>query len=841
MRFVVVLALVGFATPSHAQTASKQYAAPLTDGLDIPGTSISTEFDARATTYNAGGLALLRGNEAAFALDEQDLDYATAGGPGFGAYFATARGGENWPRVGAGMGLEWLRPPRSDVSPDPGAPFRFTLSGALGLGAHAGFGFAWHHFHADSVLEGVDSFDLGLAVRVHSYLGVGATLTDIATSPIGGVPVERRYTAEVSVRPTGTDRLELAGGTRIGEIRGDVTGWGRVSVKVARGVYVMGDFEDRELYEIDSTPTGPVDRDVREYRATLGFELDIGAAGILASVTGLRDPAGSTHALGGTFVAKFSSVPAASLLATPDHVERVELSGDIDVRQLTRYVDKLRAIQRDDSVKAVLVTFDDLSTGWGTLQELRDELVRVRKAGKRVYAYMVYGSGRDYFVASAADKIFLDPAGGLRLVGMAGQSFYFRGLLDMVGIDPEVEKIGEYKSAPEELTEHGPTPVAAKSHAELFDSIYEQWLTSIAEGRHLTRDEVQALVEGGPYTAGQLAQNTKLVDAVAVPEKIAELIGKDVGGIGVSTTPDVRPDRWERPEIAVIYIDGDISDGESKSVPVLGPSLVGGQTLTGAIAAAREDPHVGAIILRIDSPGGSALASELISREVFATRKVKPILCSMSNYAASGGYFIAAGCDEIFAEPTTITGSIGIFSGKADLSGFIKKLGIDVDVYKHGAHADAESWFRPYTAEERAGLLDTLRYMYGRFVGAVADGRGLSRDAVDAIGRGHVWSGAQAVPIKLVDKLGGLGDAIDEAKRRMGLDPSTRVDLRELPKRSSSVIERVGHLLSAREQPALPLTELPVIKELLHDLPASLFVEPGTPQARLPFDVRFAQ
>jgi protease-4 len=841
MRFAVVLAFSCFATSAHAQAVAKQYAAPLTDGLEIPGTSISTEFDARAVTFNPGGLALLRGSEVAFALDEQDLDFATSGGPGFGAYGATVGGGDNWPRAAIGMGLEWLRPPRSDLSPDPGEPFRFTLSGAIGLGRQAGFGVAWHHFHADSVLSGVDTFDLGLAVRVHNYVGVGATLTDVATSPIGGVPIERRYAAELSLRPTGTDRLELAGGVRIGETRGDVDGWGRATVKVARGVYVMADFEDRELFEIDETPGGPTDRDVREYRATLGFELAIGNAGIIGSATGVRDPTGSNHALGGTFVARFSEVAPASLLPPTDHVERIELSGDISVRELTQLVRRLRRIADDDSVKGVLLMCDGVDAGWATLQELRDELGAVRKAGKKVFAYMVYGTGRDYFVASAADKIYVDPAGGMRFVGMAGQSFYFRGLLDMIGIVPDVEKIAEFKSAPEELTEHGPTPIAAKMHAELFDSIYDQWLAAIAAGRHLIIEEVKALVDRGPYTAGDLARDTKLVDAVAVPDKVSELIAHEIGDVGIATTEETRPDRWRRPEIAVIYVEGDISDGDSKSIPVVGESVAGGQTLMAALVAARNDPSIGAVILRIDSPGGSALASELIAREVFATRKVKPILCSMSNVAASGGYFVAAGCDLIFAEPMTITGSIGIFAGKADLSGIAHKLGIDVDIYKHGAHSDSESWFRGYTDAERADLLEKLRYMYSRFVGAVADGRGLSKDAVDAVGRGHVWTGAQAAPIRLVDKFGGLGDAIEEAKHRMGLDPDTRVDLVELPRKPSSVLGRVGRLLGVHAEATLPFAEIPVVKEILRDLPASLLVSPNTPQARLPFDVRFAQ
>src|SRR6185312_219507 len=263
----------------------------------------------------------------------------------------------------------------------------------------------------------------------------------------------------------------------------------------------------------------------------------------------------------------------------------------------------------------------------------------------------------------------------------------------------------------------------------------------------------------------------------------------ELGGVYPVESPSTtRADRWEHPRVAVIYVDGDITDGASKIIPLVGQKTAGGETLVKAISEAREDPSIGAIILRIDSPGGSALASELIAREVFATRGVKPILCSMSDLAASGGYFVAAGCDEIFAEPMTITGSIGIFYGKFDLSGLLAKVGISVDTYKRGAHADVESLYRPFTDEERAKLLDLLRYSYGRFVGAVADGRHLSKTDVDAVGRGHVYTGEQAKGIKLVDAFGGLGDAIDEAKRRAKLAPGEKIHIVEMPAAPASVL-----------------------------------------------------
>ena len=272
------------------------------------------------------------------------------------------------------------------------------------------------------------------------------------------------------------------------------------------------------------------------------------------------------------------------------------------------------------------------------------------------------------------------------------------------------------------------------------------------------------------------------------------------------------------------------------TIPFLGRKLVGSETIAGLIAAARESPEVGAIILRIDSPGGSALASEVMSREVFKTRGRKPILCSMGDVAASGGYFLAAGCDVIFAEPMTITGSIGIFYGKFDLSGLMDKLGVTSETFRRGRRADMESMYRPYTEEERLVLHDRLTYFYGRFTGAVSKGRGLTQTRVDEIGRGHVWSGAQAKGIGLVDRMGGIADAIVLAKEKMGLGPDDRVRVLALPKQSSGLLGLLG-LGGAKESATLGLGDLPAAKALLDGIPASVLVDPDAAQARLPYDI----
>ena len=831
-----LLVVTAAAHAARAQGVDRRYVEEPTEGLALPLAPLAGEHDARSVAANPGGLALIRGTELALVLGLEDPDISTSAGPGFGAYAARVFELPLVPKFALGIGAEWLRPSRAQLAPDPGEPFRFTLALATNVGKHIGAGVSWHRFRNGGALDGTSSLDLGLSTRWGNHLAIGAALRDVATSPVGRTEVQRRYELEAVLRPLAHDALELAIGGRIGEVEADVDGWARVSMRVTRGFTVHLGAETRELHAL----SGPLEMEVegRDVRALVGLELSFGSTGVTTIASGLRDDVGDRHFLGGQVVLRSSTLGPASVIGTSDHLERVELTGAIGLRELTSLVARLRAIARDSTAKGLVVTFDGAAGGWATLEELRNEILLVKKAGKKVFAYMVSGTGRDYFVATAADKIYIDPAGGMRLVGMAASTLFFKGAFDALGVLPQFEKIAEYKSAPESFIQVGPSETAAKMQNDLLDSLWGRWVAAVAEARKLSADEVKAIVDNGPYTAGDLAKDTKLVDGVGGPEKVAQLVAAEMGAIyPVSRPAAERPERWNRPTIAVIYVDGDIVDGPSRSFPLVGQKLVGSETLVAAITAARTDPKVGAIILRIDTPGGSALASELISREVFATRGTKPILCSLSDVAASGGYFIAAGCELIFAEPMTITGSIGIFFGKFDVSGLAAKLGISTASYKRGVRADVESYFRAYTEEERVVLRDKLRYMYGRFVGAVAEGRGMNKDAVDAVGRGHVYTGEQAQPLKLVDRFGGLGDALDEAKRRMKLSTGTRVALVELPTPPTSLLATIGNLLGVRADQPMSIADLPAIRELLHSVPASMLVSPDGAQARLPYQL----
>ena len=840
-RLSAALALTAIAGPASAQLVTRQYVDAPTNGLTLPTTGLAGDYDARAVSANPAGLQFIDGADAVLLAGATDSNTVANGGAGIGLFVAGAFGGKIIPRTGVGLAIEGLYSPRDVLLPDPGSPVRLTLSESLSLGRHGSLGLSWHHFFDDGTLGGIDTFDAGFSWRLGNYVSLGGVVRDLTSPVVALVPVQRRYELELATRPLGHSGLEFAVGGRVGEVRGDLDGWFTARWRVLDGVTLHGTIESRQLYAIDTAvATGAqsqiADRDVRAF---LGLELSFGNVTTTAYGEGRRDEHGGYQGVGGTIALHLTSAALPSLSNEASHVERMALDRTVSPRTIAALTIKLRAIAKDPGVKALVVTLDDVGGGWGTLDELRSEIARVRDSGKKVFAYMVNGSDHDYFVATAANKIFVDPAGGVRLLGMSSTVMYWKGAFDLVGVTAQFEKIAEFKSAPEAFTQTGPSPVAKAMREDIYDSLNNDFVEAIAKGRHLDAGAVRLLVDGGPYTAGDLVKDKRLVDDVADPEQVANLVAHELGGYyPVGNAPKHAAERWQPAAIAVIYADGDIVDGKSKSIPLLGGNVVGGESIATAIAAARENPEIAAIVLRIDSPGGSAVASEMMSREVFRTRGVKPIICSMGDLAASGGYFLAAGCDEIFADPMTITGSIGIFSGKFDLSGLLGKIGITTDTTKRGAHADLDSMYRPFTDDERESLRKQLTYMYGRFTDTVAAGRALTKSKVEDLSRGHVYTGRQALANGLVDHFGGLGDALDEAKRKAGVAHDEHVRLIELPTISKGLLGWILGSAQASDDVAVSWQSLPLAKQLLGNLPASVVLEPEAPQARLPYDIK---
>ncbi len=852
LAFFVGCALVSLmygdalAQPSDGQ----QVAEEPTDGVYLPGVGIAGSVDATTAVKNPAGLHFLNGANFALALDMANEDEATGAGPGVGLYLGTSFGGKLLPKLSLGMGLEFMQPPRVRITPDPGEPARLSISSATALGKYAAWGMTWRKFFdSDSQpLDGVSTWDTGLSMRFGAGWAAGFVVRDLFSPTVGGAPVQRRYELELVSRPLGTDRLELGLGGRIGETRRDVDGWLRWSAKIVRGVYLRGEVETRELQIIDTSITGMTRQfERREYRMSAGLEFSFGGMGVTGYASSVMDDDQNTRFRGGTALVRLSEEHIPSVLPTRKRIEKIKL-GAVGDRGHTGLILRLRNIGRDPNVVALYLHLDGYAAGWASVQELRNALLELRKKGKKVFVYMFLGGTRSYYLASAADKIYVDPGGGVRLHGFSGTSIYFKGMFDKLGLSAQFEKIEEYKSAPEAWTRTGPTEPARRMRKELYDSLFDELVTGISKGRKVTKEQVRKMIDDGPYTSGDLKGKSNIVDAVAEPKQVGKLIAKELGrAYPVASKPRTRAERWSYPEIAVIFLNGDIVDGESQNIPIpiplpfVGGKLVGSKTIVRAIQQARANPKVKAIVLRIDSPGGSAIASEKMAREVFKTRGVKPIICSMGDIAASGGYFAAAGCETVFADPMTITGSIGIFYGKFDVSSMLSQLGLTWRTFKRGKRADMESFFRPYTDEERKFIKTRLHYMYGRFTKAVADGRKMTQSAVNDVGRGRVWTGVQAMPIKLIDRFGGIGDAISYAKMKAGMKQGERAQVLFLPKPKSSLLQRLtgipglGKAKRERTVTKKLIRLLPGASLLLGALPWSVLMEPNTVQMRLPF------
>lgn len=456
-------------------------------------------------------------------------------------------------------------------------------------------------------------------------------------------------------------------------------------------------------------------------------------------------------------------------------------------------VENLRKARADRRIASIVVRPGGLSSAyWARMQEVRDAILDFRKSGKKAVAYLEYGGDREYFVATACEHVFLLPTSPLDLSGLATYELFLRGTLDKIGAYPDFLHIGDYKTAPNQLTEKTFTP----AHREMTESInrdlFEQLVEAVADGRKKTVAEVRRLVDDGPFLAED-AVRVGLVDDLAYddqldakiqpgPKRVTRVKDDDYGRVSSASVGLAG-----RSRIAVINAVGVINSGRSGIDPLNG-AVAGSDTLVEYIRKASKDRSIKAIVLRVDSPGGSTIASDVIWRELVQARTgqgARPLVASMSDLAASGGYYIAMAAPDIVAEPGTLTGSIGIYGGKIVTGGTYDKLGVNIEAVSIGAHAEMNSPVRPYSEADRAKIEEQLRAFYDQFVEKAAASRHMKPEQIDAIAQGRVWTGRQAKKLGLVDVLGGLDTAVALAKERAKIPAGEQVELVVYPPKRS--------------------------------------------------------
>jgi len=541
------------------------------------------------------------------------------------------------------------------------------------------------------------------------------------------------------------------------------------------------------------------------------------------------------------------------------------LFGEIE-QNLRKTIERLDKAAKDDSISGVVLKLDDVSLGRGRVDELRAAIGRVRAAGHKVYCRMDSADTAHYLVASACDEIVLPPSGVVMLPGVRLEVTFYKQLFDKLDVQADFLHMGAFKGAAEPYTRDKLSDEVRQNLTAIVDDFYDQMIHTIASDRKLAPEKVKELVDQGLLSA-QAAKEAGLIDAVAYSDEYEADLQKSLGvdklelvaGYGkkkvdtdfsgpagffkllqmmMGGDPNTSISKTKK-KVAIVYAVGAISSGKSSS-DIFGSSSLGSDSIIKALKKAEEDENVVAIVLRIDSPGGSALASDLMWREI--VRIKKPIIASMGDVAASGGYYIAMGTDKIFAEPGTLTGSIGVVGGKIAVDGLLNKAGITTDVISRGKNAGLLDSMTPFSESQREAFKSLLADTYEQFTTKAAEGRKMELDQLEKLAGGQVWTGRMAKANGLVDELGTLRDAVAEAKKQAGLPDDEKIEELVLPESRSFLEELLAD--ADEEEPALRLDSLPLGKLLPAEAQAigrkvstllRVFREPTA--AMMPFDL----
>ncbi len=478
------------------------------------------------------------------------------------------------------------------------------------------------------------------------------------------------------------------------------------------------------------------------------------------------------------------SVPDNSVLVLsvsgdlPDYIPEDQLAKAFGItkgQSFTALLTQLRKAKVDNRIQAVMLDINFPGIGWAKADELRDAIKDFRASGKPVYAFMQIGMNREYYIATAADKIFVPPSGDLYINGFAAEAMFYKGSLDKLGIEADVIQIGpKYKNAPDQYTKKEMGEGQREVINAVLDEYYGRFTGGIAESRKKSVEDVKTLIDSAPYNANQ-AKELGLIDDAMYKEQVYDDLKNRLGYKADDELRTIRGSEYREipsdsvglnkgEKVAIIYASGAINVGHSNDSP-FGGSMVGSDTIVAAVNDAANDSSIKAIVLRVDSPGGSALASDLMWYALENAKAKKPVVVSMSDVAASGGYYISCNANKIVAEPSTITGSIGVFLGKPVVKGLYDWLGISNEYVMRGKNSGLFRETVKWTPEERAKMEEGANNIYfNNFVPKVAKGRNKTNEDVNTIAQGRVWTGTQAKANGLIDEFGGLEKAIDVAK-----------------------------------------------------------------------------
>ncbi len=724
----------------------------------LPLGSAAYSDDIWAIQYNPAGLGFYRGWQVYYTHSYSDSSFE-----GNNGMFISSGP--------VGFSTEWLG------SQTPSTYRKYSMAYGFSLQEKFSIGSSYSWFGSQNKeLDKLSSWNLGILIRSQHYFSLGITANDLNRPTFQNQKTDISFNYGIAFRPL-ADRLTLA----VEGFSTENQSWKDAKVS----------------YKIEAEPTdglilyGLLDQD-KNYGLGIRFNLtnfNFGSFNFFSKKGGMQNGVGY---LG------FSKDSFRTSVQKKNKLLKMKLSGEIPEesrsgrfwakkRTLFQILNQIQRAREDKTISGLILRIDNLGIGLAKVQELREALLDFKSSGKKIYAFMELGGNKEYYLASVADKIIMLPTGDLNFTGLAAEVTFYKKTLDKLGIKADLEHIGDYKSASDIVTRESMSDAHREVVNSLLDDIYNQMLEDIAQARNVSVEELKEKINQGPYTAAQ-AKKSGLVDELAFYDEV-EQIARETENQNFSTLSeniynkktDWRYNWFVPPKIALIYATGEIVSGKSGRDFLFGNTM-GSETIAEAIKKAREDKNVKAVVLRVDSPGGSGIASDVIWRELILTKRKKPVIVSMSDVAASGGYFIACPGDYVLAQKGTITGSIGVISGKVSLQSLYQKIGFDKEVVKRGEHADFYTTTRPFSDEEREILKRQVRQFYNDFVDKVAQGRKLSFEYVDGIAQGRVWTGNQALQNKLIDDFGGLSQAIAWAKQKAGIPDESAVSIITLPR-----------------------------------------------------------
>ena len=767
--------------PALGQTVSLGQRTPGA-GLLLPPESAATASDASSGNINPAGIGLMRGLQLEYFHSHET---ESGGLTGDGLYGAATF----FDVLAAGLSIEWLRPGES------AAYHKTHWSLALSPDRTFSLGVAFNTFgSSDPLLDSLTSWDAGFTWRPLRFVSLSASALDFDNPALGttGQHLPRRFDGALALRPFGPaltvagDYLFFADGSAFGGTVQNGASNGRVGLTATLELAGFGVFAGVGL---------PVGQNQNTY-GQLGLSIataHLAALGSWAPALHGDSPLGTAAFDVGLRLSRESFPSIAAPGARVLNVDLAEAlrgpsSGLLSIFSTSNadpYELLLNALDNavaDGGLSAVLLRVGDLGDlGLGRIEELRGAVAALRGRGKTVVALLEGGGDGSYYLAAACDKIFALPQTDFPLHGFASSSLYFAEGLAKLGVRVEVVRVGPYKSAPDALTRSEPSPEQIEVTRALLSGAMDRYLSAVEKGRGVSAAAFGSLLANGLVTAEELKAG-HLIDDIVYPEDLhAELraiLHQPVRLENVDLSPEAAQRRWsDLPALAVVNVFGLITSGESQSGPLALARTAGANTITRALNDAGNDPNISAVIVRVDSGGGDGAASELIWKAMQTVRRRKPVVVSFGDVAASGGYYLAVASDEILAEPSTITGSIGVFAIKPDLSGLLGKLGVRPHLEASTPNADLFSLTSPWSESEKAVVQRYIDSFYATFVARVAQGRALLPAAVEGVGRGHVWSGAQAKERGLIDGYGSFLDAIEHAKTRAHLARDQQVDL----------------------------------------------------------------